>query len=555
MKQDLIRKQNEEIKNSILDSLFLVIVIIGLPALIISYLSTKSIGHFPTFSLAGLAILITFVLLKRRVPFLVKGWSLIIIGYLIGTNGVLHEGLLSDGLLYYAFISILASMLINIRSGLIITSISLLTVTLIALLVNQGKHTYSFDIIRYFYSGKTWLGFLLTATMFTFTAVYIYGRLELYLNQYIRDLIHNTNKLNHSKQRLEKEITERRQTELQLSESESKFKRVFDSIGDGIVLLDHHGLIEDVNESFLQITGTPAEVFHQRRLETLFQEPSRICELMQNNASSNMFFSKSENWLKGPDGNRLIPVEVKILPVEQNKRIKEIAIIRDIRFLKENETRIMHAVVKSEEEERKRIAQDLHDGIGPYLSAAKMYVESLTPDQQNTRNQKTHHEIIELLHLSIQSVREIAGNLGTHILKTYGLAAAVQKFVTNLGENLGITFKIDLPVNPALNESVEAALYRILVELINNTLKYAAASEISIQQIEEDNTLYFKYNDNGIGFRLEEVLRQHKGMGLYNIQNRIHSLGGLVDFCTAPGKGVGVSIAFIKSHICKNPSD
>jgi len=502
--------------------------------------------------MVGLLMVIFFVLFRKKVPFQLKGWSLIILGYLIGTIGLLHEGLLSDGLLYFAFISILTSMLINIRSGILVTAISVTTIAVIAFIVSKGQYGYDFDIIKYFYSPQTWLGFTITAALFTIMAVYIFGRLESYLIQYINELTNQSRKLTRSKYRLEKEIAERKQTAKQLNDSENKFKRVFDSIGDGILLLQPDHTIHDVNNSFLKLTGLGAKAVISRPLESLFQDPGRIKALFKSESSVQSLFNYTEHWLKGSDDNKTIPVEVRILPIRLEQEINKITIIKDITDKKETEARIMHAIISSEEEERKRIALDLHDGIGPYLSAAKIYIDSLSSDENHARDAQIKQELHELLQLSISSIREISGNLGSHVLRAYGLSAAIQKFIEKISSNVNIKFNVLLPEMSPYIEQVETALYRIMVELINNSVKYAQAKEITIKHTDTSNTVMIEYIENGIGFDVETALRLHQGMGLYNIQSRISSLGGLIDFDSAPGKGVHVSIVFNKTRIYKN---
>jgi PAS domain S-box-containing protein len=554
MKNIEVRKVHDEIKNSILDSLYLVSLVIGIPALVVTIINTHQLGHFPYFSIIGFLIVIGFILFRKKVSFLIKGWSLIVIGYLIGTIGLLHEGLLSDGLLYYAFISILTSMLINIRSGFLVTAISVTSVAFISYIVYRGFYVYDFDIIRYFYSPDTWLGFIITAALFIFLAVYIYGRLEFYLFQYINELTNQSKKLTRSKNRLEKEIAERKQTAKQLNDSEYKFKRVFDSIGDGILLLQPDNTIHDINNSFLKLSGLGVNAVINKPLESLFQDPGRIKTLFKSETSAQSLFNYTEHWLKGSD-KRIIPVEVRILPIRLEQDINRITIIKDITDKKETEARIMHAMISSEEEERKRIALDLHDGIGPYLSAAKIYIDSLSSDEKYAKDAHIKKELHDLLQLSISSIREISGNLGSHVLRTYGLSAAIQKFIEKISIDVNIKFNVLLPEISPFIDKVETALYRIMVELINNSLKYAKATEITIKHSDAGNMVHMEYMENGIGFDVEAALRQHKGMGLYNIQSRINSLGGLIDFDSASGKGVHVSIIFNKNQIYKNPED
>jgi|GEM_PF-3310992 PAS domain S-box-containing protein len=541
----------DEIKNPILDSVNLVTLVLGTPALIITYINNLSIGHIPYISAFGLLVIAVLVIFRKTINYQIKGWSLIVLGYMIGTTALWNEGIMSDGLLYYIFIGIIATLLINIRSGLIIMVISILSFSAIAVAVSKGWHVFDFDIQKYFYSSETWLAYILTAMLFLSVALYIYGRLESYLVRNISELTAQSKKLAHSKTRLEQEVIERKLTEEQLKQSENKFKKVFNSIGDGILLLRPDHTVHNVNESFLRMTGLPVNSVINKPLESFFNDPYRINLLLKPDKVASSLFNLSEHWLKIHGGNETIPVEIRILPIKREEEISKIAIIKDISSSKETEIKIMHAVINSEEEERKRIAQDLHDSIGPYLSAAKLYVNSSALKGNDIRGGEIRKELSDLLHLAINSVREISGNLGSHVLRSAGLHASLHKFIEQINVTCSIAFNLQIPVTSPFVQNVEITLYRILVELINNSVKYSSASEIMIKQSETDRTVLIEYIENGVGFDVAEALDRHKGMGLYNIHNRISSLGGLVEYNSSPGNGVSVRITFNKDQTFK----
>jgi signal transduction histidine kinase len=95
------------------------------------------------------------------------------------------------------------------------------------------------------------------------------------------------------------------------------------------------------------------------------------------------------------------------------------------------------------------------------------------------------------------------------------------------------------------------ALYRVLAELIINSVKYGSPKNISINLTDLHGRVTLRYNEDGIGFNLQEALEMQKGMGLYNIHSRIQALGGTVDFHSGPGNGVSVSIAFDRTVACR----
>jgi PAS domain S-box-containing protein len=442
-------------------------------------------------------------------------------------------------------------MLINRISGFIISLLSMATFALIALAVAQGWHTYDFDITTYFYSSKNWLAFLLSTALFIGATLYVYGRLESYLVQYIKKITYQSRKLASSRTRLEKEILERKLTENQLKHSEHKFKKVFNSIGDGILLLRPDNTVLTVNDSFLELTGSTLGSVLDKPLESFFNDPYRIKLMMNPGTVVTSLFNLNEHWLKKGADHGILPVEVRIVPIKQEKEIGSIIVIKDITRIKETEIKIMHAVINSEEEERKRIAEDLHDSIGPYLSAAKLYVNSDTLSENKPGGTEIRKELSDLLNLAISTIREISSNLGSHVLRTAGFHAALQNFIEKIKVSSNIKFDLQIPVTSPFIEKVEISLFRILVELINNSVKYSSATEIIIKQSEIDPAVIIEYLENGVGFRVTEVLDQHKGMGLYNILSRVNSLGGLVEYNSSPGNGVQVRITFNQDQTYK----
>ena len=155
------------------------------------------------------------------------------------------------------------------------------------------------------------------------------------------------------------------------------------------------------------------------------------------------------------------------------------------------------------------------------------------------------------MNLSISSIREISGNLGSHVLRSLGLRAALLDYIEKINKEMTIHFEMMIPDNFPLVENVEMALFRVLSELIINSVKYGSPQNISIALSDSAEKVTLKYREDGIGFNLQEALERQKGMGLYNIHSRIQSLGGTVDFHSGPGNGVSVGIIFDRTVACR----
>ena len=540
-----------EIKNSMLDSLIIIILILGIPNLAIVIFNMHLEGHFPYLSVTGLVIVLLSAIFRNKIPFLVKAWILISFGYFIGTFGLTREGLLSDGLLYYIIIVILSSMLINIRTGIIIMIITILTSGIIAWSISMDWLIYKFDIVTYFHSPSTWLAFIFMAAFFSSLAVYMYGRLEKYLVHYVNELTIKTETLNKSNNQLAKEIEERELTEHQLIQSEIKFRNIFNMISDGIILLNNNYNMIDINDGMVKMTGFSKESLFNRPFDSLFSDTTKLQDVLDKKPLQSSIFNNNEHQVRTSEKNVTIPVEIKLLPFQIDPEVMYIAHLKNMTDARENEIKIMNAVISSEEEERLRIARDLHDSVGPYLSAARLYIQSMEFSEMDPRSAQIKKELSELMNLSISSIREISGNLGSHVLRSLGLRAALNSYVEKINPDGVIKFELTIPDHYPFVENVEMALYRVLAELIINSVKYGSANNISIALSNSPRKVILKYKENGVGFNLQEALGKQKGMGLYNIHSRIQALGGNIDYNSRPGKGVSVNITFERTVACK----
>ena len=213
----------------------------------------------------------------------------------------------------------------------------------------------------------------------------------------------------------------------------------------------------------------------------------------------------------------------------------------EIAFQKEVRTK---AIIEAEEKERRRIAQDLHDGIGQLLSAAKLNLSNLDSNipNQTVEQKSAMQNALSLVDDSVKEVRAVSHNMMPNTLIKLGLASAVREFITKLGN--APTLKAELEIvglDTRLDNQIEIVLYRVIQEVVNNIIKHAKASQISMQLIRHDNELNIIIEDNGIGFDTNK-LDSFKGIGIKGIQTRIEFLNGTVDFDSSLGRGTTVII-------------
>lgn len=209
----------------------------------------------------------------------------------------------------------------------------------------------------------------------------------------------------------------------------------------------------------------------------------------------------------------------------------------------EAERGILDAIIETENSERKRFAEDLHDGLGVMLSTLRLYINEI--DNNTTQEEKTSliHQSNAILDEAIQNARNISNNIMPASLLQNGLVKTVQAFADKINSSGRIFIEItSINVRDRLKNTMEISLFRIMTELINNTLKHAQAKKATISFTEKNKWLLITYADDGIGFDYQKITASEKGMGLDNISNRIKSLGGKYVVKSEPGKGFMIAI-------------
>jgi signal transduction histidine kinase/TPR repeat protein len=197
------------------------------------------------------------------------------------------------------------------------------------------------------------------------------------------------------------------------------------------------------------------------------------------------------------------------------------------------------AILKGQEDERHRLAKDLHDGLGGMLSGIKYSFSTMKDNLIMTpENQRAFERSMDMLDSSIREMRRVAHNLMPESLIKFGLAASLNdicKDITSSGA-LRVTFQsFDLD-KLQTDQTVLITIYRIIQELLNNILKHAGASAALVQLIYQDHKLMITVEDDGRGFDTSMV-DLSTGIGLSNIKSRVNYLGGILDIQSTPGKG------------------
>lgn len=216
---------------------------------------------------------------------------------------------------------------------------------------------------------------------------------------------------------------------------------------------------------------------------------------------------------------------------------------------REAEKQLLSSVIVTEESERKRLARELHDGLGPLMSGIRMSVSALQKQLTDEKQKQIAGNANKLVQEALKSVKDISTNLSPHMLENFGLVQALKNFINKIGASseLNITYNTTLK-NENFPHKIEIIVYRVICEMLTNTVKHAAASQVVINLDQTNNALMIDYADDGKGFNLQDVFNKKQGMGLSNMYSRIASINGSVDIDTAKENGIVIKIYIPLNH-------
>lgn len=323
-----------------------------------------------------------------------------------------------------------------------------------------------------------------------------------------------------------------------LHESEALFKTLVKHLPNP-VLIHMDGKVVFANDFITQILGYPNDEIIGKDLATLLIDP---VDHENTHSLYDLFINP-----------RIIEEEIEIRTVSQkvilktfllrNSRIKYkgrnavMSTLFDITERKNIERYVLGKVIEAEEKERKRFAADLHDDLGPTLSSIKLHLGLL----DNPKDPETFLSDLklckELLNDSIGKMRIIANNLMPRLIDNFGLEAALNSFIKMMQKEGKYTIEFISNLDgKRFSKQVELHLYRIICELINNTVKHSSATKSKMILDFNGKILMLYYTDNGKGYNVKEMHDRSEGMGIGNILQRVRLINGTIKFQKKRGK-------------------
>ncbi len=322
-----------------------------------------------------------------------------------------------------------------------------------------------------------------------------------------------------------------------LLETYYRLHEYFEKKGDYKEALDYFEKYNALKDSILDVKKAEQIARMKVRFETdqkekqLLLEKAEKEELAKEKALAEIALFNRNKWIIGISSTGAIAILLLFVLVQRNKRKAQAE--KDAAIIREKEASL-DAVITAQEEERKRIAKDLHDGIVQQVAGIILAWNKIFADGKKANEEEK--KLIESLEESRKDLREISHRMMPKALREFGVKEAMEDLLEN---SLGISeiqYEFDcLGLDKRLDEKLELSLFRIAQESINNILKHSKATEVNVQLYKKGNEVILMIEDNGVG--LPENLEK-KGLGLRNIESRTEALNGIVNFENGPEGGL-----------------
>jgi signal transduction histidine kinase len=335
-------------------------------------------------------------------------------------------------------------------------------------------------------------------------------------------------------------ITELEQYQRRLLISESRYKEIFNSSSDGIFMFSENGSIREMNTTLRNLMLTTNKEEDQiKNIGQIFIPVSMgMKELLQRIANGKIVENLEIKILA--DESKTIDGLFSCVPLnDEAGNTNYQGMIKNIAEYKKYNSLLLRSIDEMQEKERKRIAGDLHDSLGQQLIGIKLMMNSYMALIKGREEHEYLQEINKNISATVDELRSICFDLMPGTLENFGLITSIEELLLKL-KKVAPGCKIKLfasPEFPGLSKELEVALYRMIQELLNNAIKYAACSmiQITIRNV-KNNHLVLRFSDNGKGFDAA-TLKKKKGIGIRNISTRVHAFNGTVQFSSKPNKG------------------
>lgn len=305
-----------------------------------------------------------------------------------------------------------------------------------------------------------------------------------------------------------------------------------------VAYTDKRGVIQYVNDKFCAVSKYSREELigsDHRIVNSRYHSKEFFKEMWRTISSGKVWKGEIRNRAK--DGEYYW-VDTTIVPFldDKGKPYQYLAIRYEITKLKKIEEELQKMMIKLidvQEEERRRLSRNLHDGIGQNLYSHLITINLLQTEIDHPIVEKLQKEATDL----IEEVREISWELRPSVLDDLGLVPAIRSYLVRYSEHYGIDVGFDCALMNRLSSNKEIAIYRIIQESLTNARKYADTNRANVTIREMDGTVRIMIEDFGKGFNLDEI---HRGVGLFSMEERARAVNGELHIYSTVGQGTKV---------------